>query len=153
MARAKPPYQPLPHLLIQPIQSSPPFPLLYLLSEIPQWKSAKTNSKWEQIQKQLHFLLFSFFMTCYKKNNFSSLFHAIDSKIQNLVENGGLHNPSSLIFRWGTHLYISLFLSVHLSVHLSVMHPISGTVYHLSFFLNVQFQGCQGGKRAKNSQK
>ena len=33
----------------------------------------------------------------------------------------------ALIFRWGTHLYMSLFLSVHPSV----VHHISGTIHHL----------------------
>ena len=42
------------------------------------------------------------------------------------------------LFRWGTHLYMSLFPSVCsscLSVHPSVAHHISGTVYHLIIFL------------------
>ena len=33
-----------------------------------------------------------------KKKNFFGLLYASDVKIQNLVENDSLHNPSSLIF-------------------------------------------------------
>ena len=37
----------------------------------------------------------------------------------------------NFLFRWGTHLYMSLFRSVHPSVHLSVVHHTSGTIHHL----------------------
>ena len=74
------------------------------------------------------------------------------------------------LFRWGTHLYMSLFLSVCLSVCPFVAQHIPGTVHHLkflvhtckmmifagfffSFFQNFDFLGCYGSKRAKNGPK
>ena len=42
------------------------------------------------------------------------------------------------VFRWGTHLYMSLFRpSVHLSVLLSVAHHISGTIHHLIIIFGI----------------
>ena len=39
--------------------------------------------------------------------------------------------PFAHVFRWGTHLYMSLFPSVCPSVCPLVAHHISGTVHHL----------------------
>ena len=73
-----------------------------------------------------------------------------------------------LVFRWGTHLYMSLFLSIHLSV-CRVLYLRNRTSSHhnfwytylkwwylqafFTFFKNFDFLGCYGGKRAKNSPK
>ena len=58
-----------------------------------------------------------------------------------------LNKTATLVFRWGTHLYMSLFLAVRLyvcpsvcpsvclSIRLSVAHHISGTIHHLIIIL------------------
>ena len=49
------------------------------------------------------------------------------------------------VFRWDTHLYVSVFPSVPLSVHPSVVHHISVTIHHLIiiFGTHVKWWGLQ----------
>ena len=71
----------------------------------------------------------------------------VDDFIAEVRMLGAMATTRNEVFRWGTHLYMSLFLSVHPSV----AHHISGTVHHvIIIFCTHDFLG---QKRAKHSPK
>ena len=64
----------------------------------------------------------------------------VDDFIAEVRMLGAMATTRNEVFRWGTHLYMSLFLSVHPSIHPSVAHHISGTVDHLAIIFGTHMQ-------------
>ena len=80
---------------------------------------------------RIHFKLIFLTLLFYFLRQILKLVSAIFCQIFIFSPNDSPSKTMKSVFRWGTHLCISLFPSVCLSVHPLVAHHISGTKNHL----------------------